>query len=116
MQQAKASNVLIPVSVNCEGIRDWETFHSAFSGAFGFPPFYGRNRNAWIDCMTRLDEEFSVVRVLPGDLVLLNLDQAGNLKQVAPEILAAVLEMASFVNWRRVEMGSAPILVVACYA
>lgn len=109
-------DMTIPVTVNCAGIRDWDGFHSAFATAFGFPAFFGRNPDAWIDCMTRLDEEFSAVRVSPGDLVLLNLAHAGELKRAAPDILAAVLEMSAFVNWRRIEMGGAPILVVACYA
>jgi hypothetical protein len=32
-----------------------EDFHDIFNEAFGFPAFYGRNMNAWIDCLTSLD-------------------------------------------------------------
>jgi hypothetical protein len=37
-------------------ITDWDTFHDASASAFGFPDFYGRNMNAWIDCLTYLYE------------------------------------------------------------
>jgi len=44
------------VRVDCDRITDWESFHSVFADVFGFPNFYGRNMNAWIDCMSYLDE------------------------------------------------------------
>jgi RNAse (barnase) inhibitor barstar len=37
-------------------IIDWDTFHAVSREAFGFPDFYGCNLNAWIDCLTYLDE------------------------------------------------------------
>ena len=37
-------------------LRTWDGFHDAFASAFGFPGFYGRNMNAWIDCMSYLDD------------------------------------------------------------
>jgi RNAse (barnase) inhibitor barstar len=44
--------VAIPVSE----IDDWESFHSVFQRELGFPAFYGRNMNAWIDCLISADE------------------------------------------------------------
>ena len=38
-------------------ITDWETFHDTFAQALGFPGFYGRNMDAWIDCLTSADEK-----------------------------------------------------------
>jgi RNAse (barnase) inhibitor barstar len=35
-------------------ITDWDSFHDLFAEVFGFPGFYGRNMNAWNDCMTYL--------------------------------------------------------------
>jgi hypothetical protein len=32
------------------------SFHQTCREAFGFPDFYGMNMNAWIDCLTHLDE------------------------------------------------------------
>jgi hypothetical protein len=44
------------VRLDCRRLVDWESFHTAFAEAFGFPLYYGRNMNAWIDCMSCLDE------------------------------------------------------------
>ena len=40
------------VQIDGSAISDWNSFHDIFAAAFGFPAFYGRNMNAWIDCMT----------------------------------------------------------------
>ena len=104
------------VSVDCREIVDVESFHDVFAKAFGFPEFYGRNRDAWIDCMMRLDEPFSAVSVARGEVVCLSLDYAAELKARLPDVLSDILEMAAFVNWRRIEMGEAPVMVVAAYA
>ncbi|HEY4646882.1 MAG TPA: barstar family protein, partial [Steroidobacteraceae bacterium] len=37
-------------------IHDWASFHDEFNRTFAFPDFYGRNMDAWIDCMSSLDE------------------------------------------------------------
>jgi hypothetical protein len=44
------------VMLDTRRILDWNTFHDVFAEAFGFPDFYGRNMNAWIDCMSSLGE------------------------------------------------------------
>ena len=43
------------VTLPAEEITDWASFHSVCKRLFGFPDFYGRNMDAWIDCMTSLD-------------------------------------------------------------
>lgn len=104
------------VEIDASRIKDWASFHSTFATAFGFPDFYGRNNNAWIDCMTRLDEDFNRVSVAVGDLILIDLSNANALKTAAPEILSALLEMTAFVNHRRIGTGEPPILILSCYA
>lgn len=105
------------VTINCLAIRDWETFHDAFEQAFGFPGWYGRNLNAWIDCMSSLDEDdMSDFKVIPGEIVSLELSHASELKRIAPEILTTTLEMAAFCNWCRTEKGYPPLLLVSCNA
>ena len=44
------------VKLDTARIADWDSFHDVCAQALGFPGFYGRNMNAWIDCMTSLDE------------------------------------------------------------
>lgn len=38
--------------LNGDAIEDWDGFHDQCAAVFGFPDFYGRNMNAWIDCLT----------------------------------------------------------------
>ena len=38
--------------LNGELFTDWESFHTVSAEVFGFPEFYGRNMNAWIDCLS----------------------------------------------------------------
>ena len=101
------------VIVDCSHITDWVSFHDVFDAAFGFPDFYGRNRDAWIDCMTRLDEDFSKVRVAPGEVLTLRLENTNALEKSAPDILANLLEMAGFVNDRRTGIGQPPVLQIS---
>ena len=44
------------VAIDTRRVIDWDSFHNEFAEVFGFPRFYGRNMNAWIDCMTYLDD------------------------------------------------------------
>ena len=37
------------VDVPMADIKDWDTFHHTFARTLGFPDFYGRNMNAWVD-------------------------------------------------------------------
>lgn len=103
------------VRVNGELIRDWESFHTVFAETFGFPDFYGRNMNAWIDCMTSLDEPADGMTSVHGsasDPVVLQLDNANALPA---ELFEAVTECSAFVNWRRIEAGEPAILILSCY-
>lgn len=43
------------LAIQLDEIKDWPTFHDVFQRTLGFPDFYGRNMDAWIDCMTSLD-------------------------------------------------------------
>ena len=48
------------------------TFHEAFVKIMGFPDFYGMNWNAWIDCMSYIDDSeanMSQVQVAPGEQI-----------------------------------------------
>jgi len=101
--------VTVPVSE----IKDWDTFHTVFARAFGFPDYYGRNMNAWIDCMTSLDDTGnSEVSVVEGGLVVIRIDSAAEFAARCPEQYKAIVECAAFANHRRVEVGQLPILAL----
>ncbi|KCV81135.1 Barstar (Barnase inhibitor) superfamily protein [Actibacterium atlanticum] len=101
------------VEIDCQKVRDWDSFHDVFSSAFGFPAFYGRNMNAWHDCMSSLDDGFCVFEALPTDTVTITLKHADFLKTRAPELLTAVHEGVAFVNSRRMENREMPMLLLA---
>ena len=104
------------ITIDTQRITDWDSFHSIFAEVFGFPDFYGRNMDAWIDCMTSLDvpeDGMTQVHVAPGDVVALHLHEIGSFAARCPEIYAAVIECSAFVNYRREDDG--PVLAL-CFA
>lgn len=100
------------VRIDASLLYDWDSFHSVFASTFGFPDFYGRNMNAWIDCMSDLSEDTGMTSVhgSPTDPVVLYLDNA---KVMPKELLDALVEGAGFVNWRRLAMGDPAVLILA---
>lgn len=56
-QELGRSETMIRIDAN--DITDVESFHTVFATAFGFPSFYGRNMDAWIDCLTCFDDSES---------------------------------------------------------
>jgi hypothetical protein len=86
-------------------IKDWASFHDIFAATPGFPSFYGRNMDAWIDCLTYRDEDDGMASVVvpAGDVLTLQLDEGRSFAQRCPEQYAALIECAAFVNWRRIE-------------
>jgi hypothetical protein len=79
------------VNIDLGRIVDWPTFHSVFARALGFPAFYGRNMNAWIDCMTYLDDSGArmiSVHAGPGQVVVL---QCAGVKEFASTARSSTL-------------------------
>jgi hypothetical protein len=70
-------DVVPVIDVPVSRIYDWDSFHDTFATALGFPSFYGRNMDAWIDCLTYRDEDdgMAAVVVAPGDVLTLQLDE-----------------------------------------
>jgi len=104
------------IRIASDQIKDWESFHSVFQTAFGFPDFYGRNMDAWIDCMTYVDDSscgMTNISVGQGELVALRIDDdAPDFEQRCPEQYRALIECTAFVNYRRVEVGQSPVLTL----
>ncbi len=109
-------NVVIPIDTT--RIIDWESFHNLFADVFGFLEFYGRNMDAWIDCMSSLDspeEGMSQIHVSPGNVVVLKLENVQDFSSRCPEQYEAIVECSAFVNYRRIEKGLEPVLSLAFY-
>jgi len=104
------------IKINTKKIVDWNSFHNFFAIEFGFPDFYGKNMDAWIDCMTYLDEPetgMTSVSVDPGMVLTIQLDEVDDFYQRLPNIYKALIESTAFVNWRRIETGGQSILAIS---
>jgi hypothetical protein len=104
------------VSIDGDQIKDWDSFHDVFDKTMGFPEFYGRNMNAWIDCMTYLDDPgagMSQVTVEQGTVLVLEIGSAAAFKRRCPEQFDGLLECSGFVNFRRREQEEAAVLALS---
>ena len=103
------------VNIPTDRIVDWDSFHRVFQDVLGFPDFYGRNMDAWIDCMTYVDDPdagMSSITVAKGEVLILRIDHADELQQRCPEQYRALLECAAIVNHRRNKPGELPVLAL----
>jgi hypothetical protein len=106
----------IEVDIDCDLITDRESFHDLFAQRFGFFSGYGRNMNAWIDCMDGLDDPeggLSTFTIAKGDAVVLKLLNAESFAVRCPDLRSALVDCASFVNWRRSKQGCPPLIALA---
>ncbi|MFO0811344.1 MAG: barstar family protein [Gemmataceae bacterium] len=106
------------VEIDTGRIRDWDTFHDVFAEVFGFPAFYGRNMDAWIDCMTWLDDpsaEMTAIHAPPGGVVVLQLAAVDDFARRCPEQFAALVECSAFVNWRKIGTGEPAVLALSYF-
>jgi hypothetical protein len=106
------------VTINGAAIRDWATFHDVFAAALGFPGFYGRNMDAWIDCLSYADDADAGMLAVPvprGTVLTIQIDSVNTFAAKSPEQYAALLECAAFVNWRRLERGDGPVVALSFY-
>ncbi len=106
------------VKLDTRRITGWESFHDVFAEVFGFPDFYGRNMDAWIDCMTWLDDPsagMTTVHAPPDGVVVLELEHVDDFVSRCPEQYEAIIECAAFVNWRKIEIGESAVLALSFY-
>lgn len=74
--------------------------------------------NAWIDCMSYLDspeEGMTSIHCEKGSFVVLEIPDAEDFKYRQPEQFEAILECSSFVNYRNLEAGENPVLMLSFY-
>jgi hypothetical protein len=106
------------VKLDTAQIQDRHSFHDVFAETFGFPNGYGRNMDAWIECMTCLDDPesgMSSVHAPPGGTLVLQLEEVDSFAARCPELYAAVVECSALVNWRRIENGGNAVLALSFY-
>jgi Barstar (barnase inhibitor) len=95
-------------------IVDWDTFHAASRMAFGFPDWYGRNMNAWIDCLSylHLGDGMSRYHLADGDVLTIEMRDAEDFATRLPELALALMTATSAVNQRYAEQGKPPMLAL----
>ncbi len=97
-----------------DSITDWDTFHSVCAEEFGFPDFYGRNMNAWIDCLTYINEGDGMSRfVLEKDeLLLIRVANTKRFNERVPDIFSSLVECTASVNQRSLDAKDQPRLAL----
>jgi len=93
-------------------IRNEKTFHAACQRVFGFPDFYGHTMDAWIDCLSCMDDpaaEMSSFTLAPGELLVVVVPDSAKLKD---EVFEALIDGAVAVNSRFVQRGKPPLLAL----
>jgi len=102
------------VAIDTAAISDWDSLHAVCKDAFGFPDFYGRNGNAFIDCLSYLEEDDGMTRFVlkPGETLIVELADAYEFGKRTPEQATALLGWIGRVNARYVGDGKPPPLVV----
>ncbi len=100
------------VRLDTKQINDWKSFHQLCKEEFGFPDFYGMNMNAWIDCLTSLDENdgMSHFHLARGEMLHIEVSNTEDFNSRLPEIFDALVECSAFVNRRYVDDGNSPVL------
>ena len=91
------------------------SYHDAFDEALGFPGWYGRNGNAWIDLMSCLDSdrETTELFVEEGETITLLMENAKAFRTDHRDLYDELIECSAFVNWRRLESGRTAYLCLA---
>jgi hypothetical protein len=104
----------MPKVIDTKAIHDWDTLHAVCKEAFGFPDFYGRNGNAFIDCLACLDQADGMSRfaLRPGETLTVELTDAYVFAGRAPEQAVALLAWIGAANELHVEAGKPPMLVI----
>lgn len=91
--------------------QDWNTFHEYCVEVFGFFDGYGRNMDAWVDCMSSLDEEGMTNFLIDKDEMLqVEFTDTEEFRTRLPEIFEAFVDCSAFVNQRYIESGRGPAL------
>lgn len=91
------------VRLNTDRINDWQSFHQLCKEEFGFPDFYGMNMDAWIDCLSYLDEEgdaMSRFNLKKDEMLHIEVSDTEDFNSRLPEIFDALVECSAFVNKR----------------
>ncbi len=88
--------------LNGELITDWDSFHTECEKVFGFPDFYGRNMNAWVDCLSYLrdDDGMSKFVLKENEVLTIEVLHSDKLRAAAPDIVEELQFCVAMINER----------------
>jgi Barstar (barnase inhibitor) len=105
---APVPRIVLPTSE----IRNEKTFHAVCQRVFGFPDFYAHTMDAWVDCLSCLDDpaaDMSSFTLAPGELLVVVVPGSAGLKD---EVFDALVDGSIAVNARFVERGKPPVVAL----
>ncbi len=97
------------LQLKTDDIVDWKSFHNRFADLFGFPDFYGANMDAWIDCMSSLDDPdagLSTFHLETDERLVLEVLETEQFQQRCPEQFESLVTCTAFVNQRFIDNSS----------
>jgi RNAse (barnase) inhibitor barstar len=103
--------------IDASEIRDMSSFHEVFARTLKFFDGYGRNMDAWIDCMTDLHgpRALSSLNLPEGEEINIVLQGTQDLSQRRPEIIRELVECTAAVN-RHYRSRSSEVRVAMVFA
>ena len=102
------------VGLKTDAIYDWNSFHAECQRAFGFPEFYGRNIESWIECMASLrsDDGLVAIKLPAGEMLELELSDVDALRERVPDLIETLAMCTAAVNRRFIESCEAPAIAL----
>lgn len=98
--------------INGAKIVDWNSFHDECQQAFGFPDFYGRNMDAWVDCLSYLRDADGMTRfhLQAKETLKIEILEAEKMRAQVPDILEEITFCIGGINERYEDYGEEPAL------
>jgi hypothetical protein len=93
------------VTLDTSAITGWESFHAVSKETFGFPDFYGRNMDAWHDCLTYLNDGMSRFNLPADEMLTIEVRGTHDFFERVPALASALVDAVAFVNVRNLEAG-----------
>jgi RNAse (barnase) inhibitor barstar len=85
------------IRLSTDKINDWPSFHQVFAETMDFPSEYGRNLDAWVECMQQA--------ATPDELLVVELPDVEHFKARCPEQFVALLNRTVEVNAQYASAG-----------
>lgn len=105
IQDLKSHGFIFATGVRFKGaeLSTREDFHNSFMTKLQFPDFYGRNMDAWIDCMddmARMPWPMSKVCVTSGGSLKIIIEESKLFRESV--MCASLIDCVKFINEKRV--------------